>query len=134
MLFAIVEDETPVAPAAASTLSTFDRTAALQRVDGDEALLSDVIGMFLDDCPARLKAIKAAVDAKESEAIRIEARGLKGAASNLSAASLFDAAEILERVGAESRLDAAEAAWRRVSMAASEVLTTIRKHETQYSR
>ena len=37
MLFAIVEDETP-ADAAASTASTFDRSAALERLDGDEAL------------------------------------------------------------------------------------------------
>jgi PAS domain S-box-containing protein len=131
MLFTIVEDDTPVVRAASST---FDRTAALERLDGDETLLSDVIGIFLDDCPARLKAIKAAVDARQPEAIRIEAHALKGAASNLSATSLFDAAEVLERVGAESRLDAAEAAWRRLSMAATEVLTTLRKHETQYRR
>jgi PAS domain S-box-containing protein len=133
MLFAVVEDETPAVPAAAASPSpTFDRTAALGRLDGDEALLSDVIGVFLDDCPARLKAIKAAVDAREPETIRIEAHGLKGAAGNLSATSLFDAAEILERVGAESRLEAAEAAWRRLSMAAAEVLTTLKQHE--YSR
>jgi CheY-like chemotaxis protein len=130
MLFAVVEDEPPAVPAAASTPSTFDRTAALERLDGDEALLSDVIGIFLEDCPARLKAIKAAVDAREPEAIRVEAHGLKGAASNLSATSLFDAAEVLERVGAESRLDAAEAAWRRLSIAATEVLTTLRQFET----
>jgi HPt (histidine-containing phosphotransfer) domain-containing protein len=131
MLFAIVEDEAPAGPAAASTSSTFDRTAALQRLDGDEALLSDVIGIFLDDCPTRLKAIKAAVDVWEPEAIRIEAHGLKGAASNLSATSLFDAAEILERVGAESRLDAADPAWRRLSIAATEVLTTLHQFETR---
>ena len=101
---------------------------------GNEKLLSDVIGSFLDDCPARLNAIKAAVDARDSDTIRSEAQRLKGVASNLSASSLFDAAEILERVGAESRLDAADAAWRRLSMAASEVLTTLRQHETHYSR
>ena len=131
MLFSIVEDDTPAAPAAAATASTFNRTAALERVDGDEALLSDVIGVFLDDCPVRLKAIKAAVDGRQAEAIRIEAHALKGAAGNLSATSLFDAAEILERVGAESRLDAAEAAWRCLSIAATEVLTTLRRFETR---
>jgi HPt (histidine-containing phosphotransfer) domain-containing protein len=89
-----------------------------------------VIGVFLDDCPARLKAIKAAVDARQPEAIRLAAHGLKGAAGNLSATSLFDAAEILERIGAESRLDAAEAAWRRLSMAATETLDRLKQHET----
>ena len=133
MLFAIVEDDAPAAPAATAASPTFDRTAALQRLEGDEAMLSDAIGDFLDDCPTCLKAIKAAVDAKDPETIRREAQRLKAVASNLSASSLFDAAEILERVGAESRLDAAEAAWRRLSMAASEVLTTLRQFETRQS-
>jgi CheY-like chemotaxis protein len=133
MLFAVVEDHAAAKPAAAAS-PTFDRTAALQRLEGDEAMLSNVIGGFLHDCPAHLKAIKAAVDAKHPETIRREAQKLKAVASSLSASSLFDAAEILERIGAESRLDAAEAAWRRLSMAASEVLTTIRQNETQYSR
>ena len=87
---------------------------------------------FSTTARARLNAIKAAVDAKDADTIRREAQRLKGVAGNLSASSLFDAAEILERVGAESRLDAADAAWRRLSMAASEVLTTLRQHE--YSR
>jgi HPt (histidine-containing phosphotransfer) domain-containing protein len=134
MLFATVEDEAPAAPVARVASPTFDRTAALERLDGNEKMLSDVIGSFLGDCPARLNAIKAAVDAKDADTIRREAQRLKGAAGNLSASSLFDAAEILEWVGAESRLDAADAAWRRLSMAASEVLTTLRQHETHYSR
>jgi CheY-like chemotaxis protein len=131
MLFAAIEDEPPPpTPAAPVTAPTFDRTAALRRLDGDERLLADVINLFLDDCPARLKAIKAAVDARDPDAIRAAAHGLKGAAGNLSATSLFDAAEILERIGAESRLDAAEAAWRRLSMAATETLNRLRQHET----
>jgi HPt (histidine-containing phosphotransfer) domain-containing protein len=134
MLFATVEDEAPAAPAARVASPTFDRTAALERLDGNEKMLSDVIGSFLADCPARLNAIKAAVDAKDADTIRREAQRLKSVAGNLSASSLFDAAEILERVGTESRLDAADAAWRRLSMAASEVLTTLRQHETHYSR
>ncbi len=134
MLFATVEDEASAAPAARVASPTFDRTAALERLDGNEKMLSDVIGSFLADCPARLNAIKAAVDAKDADTIRREAQRLKSVAGNLSASSLFDAAEILERVGTESRLDAADAAWRRLSMAASEVLTTLRQHETHYSR
>ncbi|HEV2983329.1 MAG TPA: Hpt domain-containing protein, partial [Vicinamibacterales bacterium] len=130
MLFATAESDASAAPAAGSAAKALDRSAMLQRFDGDEALLSDVIGVFLDDCPARLKAIKAAVDAKEPESIRLEAHGLKGAAGNLSATSLFDAAEVLERLGAECRLDATDAAWRRLSMAASEVLSTLRQFET----
>jgi HPt (histidine-containing phosphotransfer) domain-containing protein len=90
-----------------------------------------VIELFLDDCPARLRAIKAAVDARDSESIRIEAHGLKGAAGNLSALGLFNAAQILERIGAEARLDAADAAWVVLSMEASQVLDALRHFETR---
>src|SRR6185295_9644482 len=128
MLFAIAEADAPDGPESASV---FDRSAILERLDGNEALLSDVIGLFLDECPARLRTIKAAVDARDSEAIRIEAHKLKGAAGNLSALGLFNAALILERVGAEARLDAAEAAWRLLSMEASQVLDALRHYETR---
>jgi two-component system, sensor histidine kinase and response regulator len=128
MLFAIAEEDAPSGPASASA---FDRSATLERLHGNEAMLSDVIGLFLDECPARLGAIKAAVDARNSESIRIEAQGLKGAAGNLSALGLFNAAQTLERIGAEARLDAAEAGWRLVSMEASQVLDALRHFETR---
>ena len=84
-----------------------------------------MIGVFLADCPARLADIKAAVDARDAEAIRHAAHGLKGAAANLSASALFNAAAVLERIGAESRLDAAEGAWRLLSAAAADVLAVL---------
>ena len=40
---------------------------------------------------------------------------LKGVAANLSAAGLFEAAQTLERLGAESLLEPAEATWFRLS-------------------
>ena len=128
MLFAIAEGDAPAGPASASA---FDRAAILERLDGNETLVSDVIGLFLDQCPARLRAIKAAVDARDGESIRLEAHRLKGDASNLSALGLFNAAQILERIGAEARLDAAEGAWRIVSMEASQVLDALRHFETR---
>ena len=68
--------------------------------------------MFLKDCPARLAAIRAAIDSHDAERIRTTAHALKGAAGDISAHGLFDAAETLERIGAEGRFEAAEAAWR----------------------
>ena len=89
----------------------------------------DVVRVFLDDCPVRLAAIKAAVDSRDADLIRTTAHALKGAAATLSAQSLFDAARMLERIGAEGRLDAAEAAWRRLSMDATSVIDTLRQIE-----
>jgi PAS domain S-box-containing protein len=133
MLFAVVEQDaegrTPT-----ETPSGVDRAAMLERLGGDEALLVDVVKVFLDDCPVRLARIKAAVDSRDAERIRQEAHGLKGAAGNLSASGLFDAARTLEHVGAERRLDAAEAAWRRLYGEATAVLDQFRRfgHESAF--
>lgn len=126
MLYAIVEEDD--APTAAAAV---DSATLLNRLDGNEALVSDVIGLFVEDCPARLTAIKAAVDARDAEAIRMAAHDLKGAAGNLSAPALFRAAYVLEQIGMESRLDAAEAAWRQLSVEASHVLAALRAFETR---
>ena len=128
MLFAIAEADASSVPPASWA---FDRSAVLERLDGNEALLSDVIALFLDDCPARMRAIKTAVDARDGERIRVEAHGLRGAAANLSALGLINAATILERIGAEGRLDAADAAWRLLSMEASQTLDALRHFESR---
>lgn len=105
---------------------TFDEGALLRRVDGDAALMSDVIQLFLDDCPARLAAIKDAVTRRHPDDLRAAAHALKGSAGNLSATSLFHAADVLERVAAERHMDAAEAAWRQLSVEASHVMDVLR--------
>ena len=45
------------------------------------------------------------------------------------AAALFDATAMLERIGADGRLDAAEAGWRRVVTEVSLLMSTLREFE-----
>jgi HPt (histidine-containing phosphotransfer) domain-containing protein len=92
-------------------------------------LLIAVVRVFLDDCPARLAAIKAAVDSRDGELIRTSAHALKGAAANLSAQGLFEAATTLERLGAEGRIEPTQAAWRRLSVEAMRVIETLHEYE-----
>jgi CheY-like chemotaxis protein len=124
LLCTVVEQE-QVAP----QTPVFERDAALERLGGDSQRLSDVIQLFLVDCPLRLAAIKAAIAARDGDAISNEAHGLKGAAGNLSAVSLFETAEILEQLGREGRFEAADAAWRRLSDEAAQVLDALRRNE-----
>src|SRR5581483_1583985 len=98
-------------------------------VSGDEQLMHDVVRIFLEDCPARLAAVAAAVERRDAEAIRSAAHALKGAAGNLAASGLFEAARVLERLGAESRLDAAAAAARVVAAEAANVVDALRRFE-----
>jgi len=130
MLFAVVEQEEDGGgvPAAIPKPVTFDEDALRERLSGDHELMTDVIRVFLEDLPKRLGAIKSAVTARDAEALRTAAHALKGAAGNLSAGGLFEAARVLERVGAESRLDAAEAAWRQLSVEATSVIDVLRRH------
>ena len=132
MLFAVVEQNTggDVVRAAVAGPVTFDADALRRRLSGDDDLMTDVIRVFLEDLPARLAAIKEAVTSRNAEALRAAAHALKGAAGNLSAGGLFEASRVLERIGAESHMDAAEAAWRQLSVEASHVIDGLRKHST----
>ncbi len=115
-------------PAAQGTLA-FNQTALLERLGGDQVLMLDIIRLFLADCPRRLGAIKAAVDARDGQQIRSTAHALRGSAGTLSAVALADAAHTLERLGAEARFEAAEAAWRTLSTEAASLMTTLRQIE-----
>jgi CheY-like chemotaxis protein/HPt (histidine-containing phosphotransfer) domain-containing protein len=135
MLYATLEHEATVAaPVQASSVpdkpvAPIDREELMERVGYDEGLFTDVIGLFLTDCPERLVAIKAAIDARDGERIRTTSHALKGAAGNLSATGLFSAARTLERIGAENRIEAAHAAWRLLSAEAAKVIDVLRQYE-----
>jgi signal transduction histidine kinase/DNA-binding NarL/FixJ family response regulator len=128
MLFAVVEQKADddVPPPAGRVV--FDEDALRHRLAGDRQLMADVIQVFLEDLPLRLAAIRAAVTSRNAAALRAAAHMLKGAAGNLSAVGLFDAASVLERVGAESHMDAAEGAWRQLSVEASNVSDVLSRH------
>jgi signal transduction histidine kinase/DNA-binding response OmpR family regulator/HPt (histidine-containing phosphotransfer) domain-containing protein len=127
-----VEPTDAIAPATAPAgpvTPPIDRDSLIARLGGDQQLLIEVIRVFLDDCPSRLAAIKAAVDSRDAERIRTSAHALKGAAANLSAQRLFDSAGTLERLGAEGRLGPADAAWRQLSVEATSVIEMLRRIE-----
>jgi PAS domain S-box-containing protein len=133
MLFAVVEQDR-TGPDVSPSPEPVDRIAFLERLGGDEELMIDVIRLFLADCPQRLADIKSAVDQRDAERLRTSAHALKGAAANLSAGGLFQAAGVLERIGTEARLDAAPAAWRALSTEASLAMDALRRFEQTHTR
>jgi HPt (histidine-containing phosphotransfer) domain-containing protein len=76
----------------------------------------------------RLAAIETAVAGNDSEGLRVSAHALRGAAGNLSADGLVEAAHLLERLGAEAQMQAAGAAWQRLSSEAAKVIDVLRRH------
>ena len=106
--------------------AVLDRTDLLRRLCGDEELLATVIALFLEDCPARLAAIKLAVDARDREGVRTAAHALKSAAATLSARGVAEAAHALEQMGASGDLDHVTDAWPRLEAAGELLLLALR--------
>jgi two-component system sensor histidine kinase/response regulator len=131
ILFATVEHDAAAAPEVAApapvTASPVDREALMTRVGGDEELFTEVIQLFLLDCPARVAAIKAAVESEDCDEVRLAAHALKGSAGNLSATALTSAARTLERLGTERRLEAAPAAFRNLAAQAALAMDVLRQ-------
>ena len=79
----------------------FDRASLLERVEGDEELLAEMIKLFLADAPRLLDAMRNALQQGDMIVLERSAHSMKGAASNLSAnittaAALNDALDTLD--------------------------------------
>jgi HPt (histidine-containing phosphotransfer) domain-containing protein len=96
---------------ATPSVDVFDAAAALQRVEGDTALLADLVRVFLEECPAQREAVRQAIDAHDGPALAAAAHTLKGCVGLLCARAATAAAQALERMGSEGDLADVEAAW-----------------------
>jgi CheY-like chemotaxis protein len=119
-LFDAVEWRQPLADRGPSACG-FPATASLSveemgRRLGDDELVVEVARMFLVDCPTRLAQIKAAVTARDRDAIRTSAHELRGAAGNLCATPVAECAGALELMAADGPWDptTADAAYARL--------------------
>ncbi len=74
----------------------FDRKTFLERLGGDEALMGDLLEIFLDDTPNQINALYEAVENKSAKDIRIQAHTIKGSAANIGAPALKEAALNME--------------------------------------
>lgn len=104
----------------------------LARFEGDRELLCEIAQLFLEDSPQILEAVRAAVAARDGEAVHRTAHTLKGSVSNFLAANgLGDgedparrtaaAALALEQLGAEERLQQLDGALATVEAALAQL-------------
>jgi HPt (histidine-containing phosphotransfer) domain-containing protein len=73
-----------------------DLAVAMRWLGGDQQLLSELVGIFIDDGPKRLQAIRAALTASNVREVEHVAHSLKGSAAILGATRLQTAALALE--------------------------------------
>jgi len=98
---------TAPAPSAEKTASVLDRDSLLHRVGGDDALMAEVVGLFLTDLPAMTASISVAVSGGDAESLARAAHALKGAAANVSGERVAAAARELEVMGRGRNLTSA---------------------------
>ena len=79
-------------------LQPLDLAEMRRQLGEDEALVADLMALFLDDYPGRLESLAATLDARDADRVRSVAHTIKGGASNLCARGVTDAAGALEAV------------------------------------
>lgn len=75
------------------------REELLQRMGGDPALLSDVIGRFLNRCPEAMAQLRAAVSHQDVKNIVHWSHTLRGMVSNFGAARVLQVLLRIETLG-----------------------------------
>jgi HPt (histidine-containing phosphotransfer) domain-containing protein len=87
-----------------------DGAMLLDRVEGDEELLRELVDLFLEDAPKQLAEIRAAIDAADSAQVARAAHTLKGAVANFGAPAAVHLARNLEAMGRRGDLTGASTA------------------------
>jgi len=98
-------------------LRHLDESIALTRVGGDEELLCEVIGLFLDDYPHSLQKLREAVNAGDHSSVEQHAHSLKGSVSIFGAQEAVEAAFALEKQGRSGDLTGATDGLNRLEQA-----------------
>jgi len=94
-------------PQAPPTGVIFDHEQARRRMGGDDHLLSDVVRLFVEDCPRLIEQIDRAVKNSDAKGLTAAAHELKGAAANLAAGRVLDLSKLFESLGRAGSTDAA---------------------------
>jgi CheY-like chemotaxis protein/HPt (histidine-containing phosphotransfer) domain-containing protein len=76
----------------------FDQAALLARLEGDETLLRELVGLFLEDTPQRLDRIHDAFVNNDLKMLERATHTLKGSVGNLCAYRAYETAKRLERL------------------------------------
>ncbi len=86
--------------------SLVDRAALLDRCMGDEELARDVVQLFLENMPQRIRELQAALDVGDAKAANLAAHTIKGMSANTSAEALRSLVEEMEDAARDGNLEA----------------------------
>jgi CheY-like chemotaxis protein len=95
---------------AAAPGPVLNEAAALDFVEGDRALLAELVEIFSAQWPTTLARLRTAVVTNDSQAVYFSAHALKGQVGQFGAKATFEAARELELMGRQGELTGAPAA------------------------
>jgi len=87
--------------------AAFDQVGALDRLEGDTELLSELAEMFRNESARMLRDIRTSFDAGDTTALRRASHMLKGSASSIGGDTVAAAAKGLELMARDQQLDGA---------------------------
>jgi len=102
-----------------------DRVSLLERVEGDQELLAEMIGLFQEGAPHLLSAMREALQSGDMAALEMSAHSLKGAVGNLSAKAAAAAALQLEKDAKNKNAESAKESLMEVERAVSRLLPAL---------
>ena len=94
-------------PGSATDRSPVDFSIALRQAGGDVTLLVELVGIFLEDLPERVRGLERAIRAGDTGDVSFVAHAIRGALAGLGATSASTLARELETLAGEGRLDEA---------------------------
>jgi two-component system sensor histidine kinase/response regulator len=112
--------ENPIEPT-----EQIDRVSLLERVEGDQELLTEMVHLFQQDAPDLLTAMRDALQRGDLTVLERSAHSLKGAASNLSAKAAVAAALQLEKNARDKDAETAKASLTEVERAVKNLLPAL---------
>lgn len=92
----------------------FNHSVALEQMDGDAEMLTELASLFLDDCPELLMEVKRAYEERDPAGLSQAAHSLKGSVSNFGARRAYNAAFRVEQSARVSNWDDCGAACRQL--------------------
>ena len=82
--------------------------------EGASNIVEEIVDIFLEDTPKRMVRIRDAMDSADPPALAHNAHALKGSCTVIGAVKMRDLCDELEKMGEASRLNDAEAQFRRL--------------------
>jgi PAS domain S-box-containing protein len=112
----------------------FDAAAALESLEGDSELLHEIAGIFLAEAPQHMEKIRAAVADRDPQLLERAAHGLKGAAANLLAQGVVNAAGKLEEIGRAGYVAGSQQGLVLLEQELQKLQSALREFEKEYAR